>query len=435
MRESKSQPGSVLLGARTIQEGGAFLDVTREEVELFCIDHLVMVDILAKEDALIFDFSSVTSLGSGGKVTGLEAVMQVLHVILTDFKWEQDAFERAKQGIHEQFDSTVKGLESACVEGITRSISRGDARQIFPGHEEIDALDLASVRAAVTNIMAPNAVEVSIAGDAPVSLFESLALDYLGTIPAVQPSIASSATSPLDPLEVWTLGRSKQLGIYLQDSDERAMGYLAGAAPNMWGVFSNGSTVAELLRLSGGKQEAHRAHPLFGYAALQVLQEVANRRLFSVVREERRLTYDASFTLKGSDLQNGGWYLVSVTSSPSQVQEAVTACKEALFSLAGSFGVMGDSVQSAKRTLRSRFRAEAGTNKFWVEHMSGTQLDEMPFKTIRGIAEYEKALASVTVADVSQLVELMALNDDSSMTACVGVASPSPPVGMDFIKM
>lgn len=433
MRESKDRPGSVLLGARTIQEGGAFLDVTREEVELFCIDHLVMVDILAKEDALIFDFSSVTSVGAGGKVSGLEAVMQVLHVILTDFKWEQDAFERAKQGIHEQFDSTVKGLESACVEGIMRSISQADPRQIFPGHENIDALDLSSVKVAVTDIMSPNAVEISIAGDAPILLFESLALDYLGTIPP-RPA-ASSVKSPLDPLEVRTLGRSKQLGIYLQDSDERAMGYLAGAAPNKWGVFSNGTTVADLLRLSGGKQEAHRAHPLFGYAVLQVLQEVANRRLFSVVREERQLTYDASFSLKGSDLQNGGWYLVSVTSSPSQVQEAVVACKEALFSLAGSFGVMGDSVQSAKRTLRSRFRAEAGTNKFWVENMSGTQLDEMPFKTIRSIAEYEKALASVTVTDVSQLVELMALNDDSSMTACVGIAAPTPPAGMDFIKM
>ena len=32
MREGKDRPGSVLLGARTIQEGGAFLDVTREEV-------------------------------------------------------------------------------------------------------------------------------------------------------------------------------------------------------------------------------------------------------------------------------------------------------------------------------------------------------------------------------------------------------------------
>lgn len=51
--------------------------INREEVELFCIDHLVMVDIIANEEALIFDFQSVTTPGPGGKITGLEAVMQV----------------------------------------------------------------------------------------------------------------------------------------------------------------------------------------------------------------------------------------------------------------------------------------------------------------------------------------------------------------------
>lgn len=55
MRESKKQPGAVLVGSRTMQEGGAFLDMTREDVELFCIDHLLMVDIIATEEALMFD--------------------------------------------------------------------------------------------------------------------------------------------------------------------------------------------------------------------------------------------------------------------------------------------------------------------------------------------------------------------------------------------
>ena len=64
---------------------------------MFCIDHLVMVDIVATEEALIFDFRSATTPGPGGEVTGLEAVMQVLHIILTDFSYEDDAFQRAKQ--------------------------------------------------------------------------------------------------------------------------------------------------------------------------------------------------------------------------------------------------------------------------------------------------------------------------------------------------
>ena len=47
--------------------------------------------------------------------------------------------------------------------------------------------------------------------------------------------------------------------------------------------------------------------------------QVASRRLFAVVREEMRLTYDASFQLLGQNSIQGGWYLVSVTSNPAQV--------------------------------------------------------------------------------------------------------------------
>lgn len=57
-----------------------------------------------------------------------KAVMQVAHIILTDFKYEQDAFDRARQGFHEQFDSIVKGLESACIESLTYSLTGGDGR-------------------------------------------------------------------------------------------------------------------------------------------------------------------------------------------------------------------------------------------------------------------------------------------------------------------
>ena len=138
-------------------------------------------------------------------------------------------------------------------------------------------------------------------------------------------------------------------------------------------MFADGSTVADALsKLNFGKIDDRRKHPMFGLVLLSVLQEVANRRLFSVVREERRLTYDASFHFNGPETLQGSWYTVSVTSSPAQVQEALVACKEALASLRGTFGITGDSVQSAKRTILNRFRGESLTNNSG-ENLSGTQ--------------------------------------------------------------
>jgi predicted Zn-dependent peptidase len=423
MAESREQAGSVLTGSRTIQEGGAFLDMTREEVELFCIDHLVMVDIVASEDALIFDFQTVTTPGPGGKVTGLEACMQVLHIIMTDFKYEPDAFERAKQGFHEHYDSVVKGLESCCQERLAESLLEDDPRFTTPNHAALDALNLEICKNSIVRQLNPNNVEVSIAGDAPMSFLENMALTYLATVP---PRPEEEPPVLQDSLNIRTLGKDKQLDVHLSDSDERAMGYLAGPCPNRWGVFADGTTVSEKLsEMNGGKQEERRNNPLFGLVLLSVLQEVANRRLFSVVREERRLTYDASFQFNAPETLKGSWYTVSVTSSPQQVQAAITACKEALGSLRGTFGITSDGVQSAKRTLLNRFRGESLTNKFWCENLSGTQSECIPQKTVQCIADYEAVLGSIQVFDVQQLVGLLDFTDDN-MTSVKGVTGSLP---------
>ena len=287
-----------------------------------------------------------------------------------------------------------------------------------------------TVRNAVVNQLDPSSVEVSMAGDAPMDFLETLALNYLGTVPVRGSNSASSSATEPTTMKVKTLGKGRQLGVYLPDSDERAMGYLAGPAPNKWGLLADGTLVADALGDGQKGKDSRRSHPLFGHCALLVMQEVANRRLFSVVREERRLTYDASFQLHGHEAIQGGYYLVAVTSSPQQVPAAVQACKEALESLRGTFGVMGDSVQSAKRSILNRFRGESLTNKFWVENLSGTQLESMPLKTLRSIAEFENVLNSVTAQDVQLLVEAMNFTEEN-MTTCVGITAAQLPPGLN----
>lgn len=95
------------------------------------------------------------------------------------------------------------------------------------------------------------------------------------------------------------------------------------------------------------------------------------------MREERQLTYDASFSYVHSEGISGGWYTVAVTASPETVALAIRACQEALQSLRGAFGVLGDSVQAAKRTLLNKHRADVLTNKHWASMLAGTQCDHI----------------------------------------------------------
>lgn len=126
---------------------------------------------------------------------------------------------------------------------------------------------------------------------------------------------------------------------------------------------------------------------------------------------------------------SGSWFTVAVTSSPAQVQSALTACREALHSLSGRSGISGDTVQSAKRTIVNKFTAESLTNKFWVEKMSGCQSSAAKDKTVLSIERFETVLQEVSMQDIQFLVEVFAFKDDN-MTACVGVTAPEPPLGM-----
>merc|ERR1712146_676354 len=91
-------------------------------------------------------------------LTGLEAIFQTVHLILTDFKWENDALQRAKK---------------LFIQGHDISISR----------EEVDDLTLDDVRDAITTLLTPVNMEVSIVGDFEMKEALEYSKKYLGSIP------------------------------------------------------------------------------------------------------------------------------------------------------------------------------------------------------------------------------------------------------------
>jgi hypothetical protein len=145
----------------------------------------------------------------------------------------------------------------------------------------------------------------------------------------------------------------KHIDLELSDSDPRAVSYVAGTAPNLWGYLADGSTVAEKVAKADKKaseyDQQRRSHPLFANVALALVAEILNRRLFSTVRERKQLTYDANFSFTGFERLKGGWFLVTVTASKENAQKALDACKETLHALRKSNPISPDNLESAKR--------------------------------------------------------------------------------------
>merc|ERR1712167_161015 len=113
-----------------------------------------------------------------------------------------------------------------------------------------------------------------------------LAVAYVGAVPRptdVEPLTDRdpSSTNARLPSEAGVPRR-----VHVPDSDPRAVAYVMGAAPNRLGVLADGRTLVERLLGTSDLSKAPERwrHPLFAAVALSLVQEVANRRLFSVVR-------------------------------------------------------------------------------------------------------------------------------------------------------
>ena len=84
----------------------------------------------------------------------------------------------------------------------------------------------------------------------------------------------------------------------MEDSDERAVAYIAGKAPSRWGRFgADAPVVAPMMVLApqalppnassaqiDRNTQIRRSHPLYADVSLRLLTEIMNSRLFTTVR-------------------------------------------------------------------------------------------------------------------------------------------------------
>ena len=308
--------------------------------------------------------------------------------------------------------------------------------------DTVNAVTLEDAKNAVMSQLMPSDIEISVSGDFVVNDVLEMMLKYLGTVPADANSeykVGDETGAPAEDFGgVPALGLpGKHLDLELEDSDPRAVAYVAGAAPNGWGFLADGSTVAQ--RVSEADPRAsdydkqRRAHPLFANAALSLVSEIANRRLFSTVRERKQLTYDANFSLTGFERLKGGWFLVTVTASKEKAQAALEACKETLEALRTSNPISPDNLESAKRVVLNRHEGELRTSQYWATMMSGMQEESVPLKGPLSVTDFHAVIEGMTTKDLQLTLDCMGLKEKELYTAIGKTVKPEGVVIEDEI--
>ncbi|CAH2052962.1 unnamed protein product [Thlaspi arvense] len=432
--ETSDSKGAVVVGVRTLSEGGRVGDFSREQaseaVELFCVNHLINCSLESTEEFIAMEFRFTL------RDNGMPAAFQLLHMVLEHSVWLEDAFDRARQLYLSYYRSIPKSLERATAHKLMTAMLNGDERFIEPTPKSLQNLNLETVKDAVMRHFVGDNMEISIVGDFSEEEIEQCILDYLGTVKASHDSEKLAESEPI-VFRQPTAGLQFQQ-VFLKDTDERACAYIAGPAPNRWGFTVDGDDLFE----SVSKLPAHvglvksedqlldvndrelqrklRAHPLFFGISMGLLAEIINSRLFTTVRDSLGLTYDVSFELNLFDRLNLGWYVISVTSTPGKVYKAVDACKSVLRGL-HSNQIAPRELDRAKRTLLMRHEAELKSNAYWLNLLAHLQASSVPRKELSCIKELTSLYEAASIEDIYVAYNQLKVDEDS-LYSCIGIA-------------
>nr|XP_011469468.1 PREDICTED: uncharacterized protein LOC101308217 [Fragaria vesca subsp. vesca] len=415
--ESSESKGSVVVGVRTLSEGGRVGNFSREQVELFCVNHLINCSLESTEEFISMEFRFTL------RDNGMRAAFQLLHMVLEHSVWLDDAFDRARQLYLSYYRSIPKSLERSTAHKLMLAMLDGDERFVEPTPTSLQNLTLQSVKDAVMNQFVGNNMEVSIVGDFSEEEIESCILDYLGT---VQSAKHSEVEQKYNPVVFRASSDLQSQQVFLKDTDERACAYIAGPAPNRWGFTVDDAQLKSEELVAEGKdtqkdmQRTLRGHPLFFGITMGLLAEIINSRLFTTVRDSLGLTYDVSFELNLFDRLNLGWYVISVTSTPGKVHKAVDACKNVLRGL-HSNKISQRELDRAKRTLLMRHEAEIKSNGYWLGLLAHLQASSVPRKDISCIKDLTTLYEIAAIEDVYLAYDQLRIDDDS-LYSCVGIA-------------
>jgi hypothetical protein len=100
---------------------------------------------------------------------------------------------------------------------------------------------------------------------------------------------------------------------------------------------------------------------------LSLISEIANRRLFSTVRERKQLTYDANFSFSALNVM-GGWFPGNGHRVEGKAQLALDACKETCAAPQDQ-SLSPDNVESAKRVVLNRHEGATDNSLLGADHV------------------------------------------------------------------
>ncbi|EXB88265.1 hypothetical protein L484_020331 [Morus notabilis] len=393
--ESSDLKGAIALGVQTLCEGGCVGNFSNEQ----CTEEFITVEV------------SFTS-----RDNGMQAAFQLLHMLLEQSIWLEDAFDRARQLLLSNFQSNLKSLEQSTARKLMLAMLE-DERFIEPTQKSLKNLTLQSVKDASLNKFIGNNMEVSIVGDFSEEDIESCIINYLGTIKATENF--KNGPHQYEPIMCSASPSHLQSRVFLKDTEERTYACVAGLAPNIWGFNIDGKHYLESKLIVGENwiSNLHR-HPFFFLITMEFLTELIDTRLVEAVNGSY-LAYQAKLDVHLCHKLNLGWYVISISSTPSKVHKTVNACKKVLKDFR-SVKFSSDDLEEVRECMLKRHEEEMMSNSYWLKLLCLLQASYVSRKDISCLGDLSSLYKAVTMEDIYLAYDHLKISDDS-IYSCIGI--------------
>ena len=298
--------------------------------------------------------------------------LQVLAAFATDPAYRADGLRRLQataSGQYQQQLSKPLGVLNRLLPGMVRS---GDDRWTAPMPEDLQALTMDDVRAAIGPSLARAPIEVTIVGDVGVDEAIDATARTFGALARRMPTF-----------------RSGLLGAAPFPARGQSLRYSHAGRRDQAAVVSIWPGPG---RFPNTRQEK----------AVAVLSEIIQLRLIDEVREAQGGTYTPfgrAFSSGGAD--GFGYIFAGVEPKPEMADRFFETLGEITRELREA-EVSRDLLDRARRPLLYQLHAAQTTNEYWIEALRDAQTD--PKTLARARSEVDE-VASVTAADVKRAAE------------------------------
>lgn len=455
--------GLVSILSKVLQEGCPYNNITREEIELFCLSNMISVEVKSSLESFYIDLQVINdknyhsyeeylnSLNNSTQssftkkkddsesLSPVEAAFQIINIILRNLIIDKNILTNSKDMMKNTYYMNSNTLEGLGLNHLLSSLYRNKFQEYsFYEPKEIDKISSDDLLKFFSQYFLPKHMEVSIVGDFKndKDKINTYILKYLSTLKnndkveeklkeieknKASPSVmelndrnpkhsfnlfknpfkllnknieyqSSSSSLPNSPLLHFN-GFNNPIEVHLNDTEERSIGYLAGPAPSLFGLTPNkrlildekldynnfGSEILSndrhLLIKNSTLLNFNNKDLIKNHLILLIIEEIINKKLFVLLREELKLTYDVTFNFNSLVYNPYNYYLIKFFStSKENVLIGLNSCYSLLNNLKNE-NFSSNFINLIKGLIYDKLNNNYyyNNNIFWINYLHSNQ--------------------------------------------------------------